>query len=160
MEKQFCKYWKKPLNEDWYKEKITDKAVEWAEDFGKHLAKKNDIAYKDEECKFKKIKSNNKEKIRPELTTSQLRKFFGELKRIQARGFESAQEDFKLLKPKLAYAVARSKDEDAKILDFYKVFSPHFEKVEDNVQFSNFVKIMEAVVAYHKTVEELNSQNF
>jgi hypothetical protein len=35
------KYWKKPIEEEWYKNAISDETVNWAEEFGTHLAKKD-----------------------------------------------------------------------------------------------------------------------
>lgn len=77
-----------PENE--IREKITSVSVDFAERFGKYLASTD--------------QSNSKP-----LTTSQLRKFFGEVKRQQMNGYE--QSKFIMLKPKLAYAVGRAKSE-------------------------------------------------
>ncbi len=92
------------------------------------------------------------------LTTSQLRKFFGEVKRQQISGYNKT--DFVMLKPKLAYAVGRAKksakNEPVKIEDFYKIITDAIDKVEkcDEVNqkqaFVNFIKFFEAIVAYHK----------
>ena len=54
----------KPLKFEWMQSEITDEAVEWTKSFGKYLTQFSDG-----------LKA---------LTTSQIRKFFGELKRIQA----------------------------------------------------------------------------
>lgn len=86
------------------------------------------------------------------LTTNQLRKFFGEVKRQQMSGYDET--DFVLLKPKLAYAVGRAKQKDSKIKDFYMVISNAIDKVHNEQQFKNFIKIFEAIVAYHKAAEE------
>lgn len=83
------------------------------------------------------------------LTTSQIRKFFGEIKRIQA-DFANCKEDIVLLHPKIAYAVGRA-DGSSKIRDFYNLTSPLiFEIQEDKKKFKTFVTIIEAIVAYHK----------
>ena len=66
--------------------KVTKETVNFAEKFGKYLAEGNDY----EEA----------------LTTSQLRRFFGEVKRQQMNGYDET--DFQMLKPKLAYAVGRA----------------------------------------------------
>ena len=81
--------------------KVTKETVNFAEKFGKYLAEGNDY----EEA----------------LTTSQLRRFFGEVKRQQMNGYDET--DFQMLKPKLAYAVGRAKKKDkhCKIIDFYEV---------------------------------------
>ena len=62
--------------------------------------------------------------------------------------------DFVLLKPKLAYAVGRAKEKDAKIKDFYLVMSNAIDLVHNEQQFKNFIKVFEAIVAYHKAAEE------
>ena len=91
------------------------------------------------------------------LTTSQLRRFFGEVKRQQMMGYN--QSDFVLLKPKLAYAVGRARkdarrDTTSKIEDFYFVIADAIDKVRNADHFKNFIKIFEAIVAYHKAAEE------
>ncbi len=48
------KYWKEPIQENWYKDKIIDDTVIWAEKFGTHLARKGDFAYVDDELLRKK----------------------------------------------------------------------------------------------------------
>ena len=110
---------------------VTAKTVDFAKRFGEHLGK-NDI--------------------REKLTTNQLRKFFGEVKRQQMKGYDVT--DFVLLKPKLAYAVGRTKGKDPKIKDFYEVMSDAIDHVNDEKSFRNFIKIFEAIVAYHKATEE------
>lgn len=116
---------------------ITSVTVEFSKKFGQHLGT-NDI-------KENRI-------VREKLTTNQLRKFFGEVKRQQMKSYNVT--DFILLKPKLAYAVGRSKGKDPKIKDFYKVISNAIDNVHDEKTFRNFIKIFEAIVAYHKAAEE------
>lgn len=126
-------------------DKVTNVTVEFASRFGAYLGKdgKKDIV--DRSGRTKEIKE-------AKLTTNQLRKFFGEVKRQQMSGYDVT--DFVLLKPKLAYAVGRAKDENAKINDFYWVISRAIDEVHNEHQFSNFIKIFEAIVAYHKAAEE------
>lgn len=89
------------------------------------------------------------------VTTSQLRKFFGEIKRIQA-DFENCKVDLILLDPKIAYAVGRAKkearrNETVKVEDFYHQISPLVSKIgDDQLKFKRFVQLCEAIVAYHK----------
>lgn len=128
------KYWNE-FKQDWLLN-IDDDTVKWAKSFGTDLAKQVN-GQRDSE-----------------LTTNQLRKFFGEVKRQQIKGYKS--EDFILLNPKLAYAVAKKGKRDAKINDFYFVFSRIMEKVKDEKKFKNFIKIFESVVAYHKASELIN----
>lgn len=125
--------------------KVTRKSVDFAERFGSYLGK--------DETKV--VNQNGQERTivtNAKLTTNQLRKFFGEVKRQQMEGFNET--DFILLKPKLAYAVGRTKDPKAKINDFYLVIANAIDRVKDETQFKNFVQIFEAIVAYHKAAEE------
>jgi len=128
------KYWNE-FNAKWL-EKIEQQTIDWCKDFGTRLA----------------TKVNDKKDT--ELTTSQLRKFFGEIKRQQIKGFK--EDDFILLKPKLAYAVAKKGKKEARINEFYTVFSHIMDKVKTEEQFKNFIKIFEAVVAYHTASEIVN----
>lgn len=123
-------------------EKVTDETVKFAERFGSYLGKDDFFTNKS----GKSISAKNK------LTTSQLRRFFGEVKRQQMVGYNET--DFVLLKPKLAYAVGRAKEKDAKIKDFYLVMSNAIDLVHNEQQFKNFIKVFEAIVAYHKAAEE------
>lgn len=113
------------------------------------------------------IKANNIENLKAwgryfadnnggkKVSTSQLRKFFGEIKRIQA-DFDNCKMDLILLDPKIAYAVGRTKKdarqgESVKIEDFYKQMTPLISKInEDQAKFKRFVQVCEAIVAYHK----------
>jgi CRISPR type III-A-associated protein Csm2 len=122
-------------------EKITADTVTFAKEFGSHLGtdstKVND--------RGRQVTDVSK------LTTNQLRKFFGEVKRQQMNGY--SETDFVLLKPKLAYAVGRTKGK-SKITDFYAVMSLAIDQVTSEAHFKNFIKIFEAIVAYHKAAEE------
>ena len=137
--------WTKLIPESEIKVKVTDATVEFAKEFGEHLGK----------CS-KDVK----------LTTSQLRKFFGEVKKQQMNGYDET--DFVLLKPKLAYAVGRARSkvrnpklkDELRINDFYRVISKAIDCVKADTQeesekrFHNFIKVFEAIVAYHKAAEE------
>ena len=112
----------------WINDGITAKAIEFAEEMGKWL----------KEARF---------------TTSQFRNFYGELKRIQMKKIENEHTSFLLLKPKLAYAAARAKNEGATA--FKQVISRAADLVrvgEDDykARFQNFCDLVEAVLAYHK----------
>lgn len=135
--------WKKNdlVPESEIKEKVTHVSVDFAERFGKYLGQDDSV------------QGNNgrNEKVE-KLTTSQLRKFFGEVKRQQMMGYDSTS--FILLKPKLAYAVGRAKGKKSKISDFYLVLADMIDKVGNEHDFKNFIKIFEAIVAYHKASEE------
>ena len=83
------------------------------------------------------------------MSTSQIRRFFGAIKRIQA-DFKHLKGEIILLEPKLAYAVGRD-EKKSKIDEFYKEVSPLIREIkEDEKKFKNFVNIIEAIVAYHK----------
>lgn len=107
------------------KEKITHQTVDVAKEWGEYLAK--DGGHK-------------------AMTTSQLRRFYGEVKRQQANGYNES--DFVLLQPKLAYAVGR--DKGTKIRDFYKLMTGAMQYVTNSDEFNRFVKVFEAIVAFHK----------
>lgn len=122
-------------------EKVTEVTVQFAEKFGNYLAEKEDQA--------------------DPLTTSQLRKFFGEVKRQQMTGYDDTE--FVMLKPKLAYAVGRAKQsgkrgKHLKIEDFYAIMADAIDKVENSKDklkaFKNFITAFEAIVAYHKSAEK------
>ena len=123
-------------------DKVTDVTVQFAEKFGKYLAVDDFDA--------------------EPLTTSQLRKFFGEVKRQQMMK-EFNETEFTMLKPKLAYAVGRAKlngkkNKAQKIEDFYTVITDAIDKVlnsSDRLKaFKNFITAFEAIVAYHKAAEK------
>ncbi|MBO4379953.1 MAG: type III-A CRISPR-associated protein Csm2 [Muribaculaceae bacterium] len=133
--------WNKRIQESEIRDKVTELSVAFAEEFGEYLA--------------------NNEKDGPEsLTTNQLRKFFGEVKRQQMAGYNEAS--FVMLKPKLAYAVGRAKngkqEKQVKIEDFYNVMRPAIDSVvkapDKEKAFKNFISIFEAIVAYHKQFEK------
>ncbi len=124
------------LNPDWLKnqEGLPKEAVDFAEKFGEVLVDKRPDG-------------------RPgfnQMTTSQVRSFFGEMKRIQMKGFEANRGAFNMLRPKLAYAVARA-NEKSKVKDFQEVTNYLMQKVNDQLTYNNFMAFMEAVVAYHKS---------
>lgn len=127
------------------KKGLDNDAVTFAEHFGRYLT--------DPQLDNRKrvIKTG-----RDALTTSQLRNFFSEIRRIQMKGFKENISDFYMLKPKLAYATARVLKEKRynRIKDFSPVITTLINKVieeqEEIKHFDNFVKFVEATVAYHK----------
>lgn len=134
------------LNPDWiiHEKGLPFEAIQFAEAFGKHLA-----------ALFK----NRKGRIisgRDSLSTTQLRNFFSEIRRIQVKkDFEENPSDFFMLKPKLRYAAARvlSNQRYNRIKDFVDVLTVLIDKVSETkkeAHFQNFTKFVEAVVAYHK----------
>jgi CRISPR-associated protein Csm2 len=134
--------WNKMIPQEEIQKKITATTVDFAEEFGKYLALP--------------------EEGTSPLTTTQLRKFFGEVKRQQMmNGYDETE--FVMLKPKLAYAVGRAKQNGKKgiypkIEDFYKVMADAIDKVvastNKDIAFRNFITAFEAIVAYHKAAEK------
>jgi CRISPR-associated protein Csm2 len=82
------------------------------------------------------------------LTTSQIRNVFGEIKRIQLKGFDSEKPSFYLLKPKMAYAAKRADNLGIKTLK--KIFDQAHAEVSDKITYQNFVDFFESILAYHK----------
>ena len=120
------------FKKEWMYAPITSEVVEWTESFGKFLCEGKDA-----------------------LTTSQLRKFFGEVKRIQVnldKKTDECKTRLVMLKPMLAYAVGRAKN--GKIEDFQKQVSIAVDAVlmgkDFKSDFKNFANFLESVVAYHK----------
>ncbi len=124
----------------WISDKLEDGAITFAEKFGEHL------------CDLQ-----NGRPGRMAMTTSQIRNFFGEVKRIQARsqaqGFDKQRTSFLLIRPKLAYAEARvlAKTRESRISVFRKVIEQAHSAVKTEEQFQNFVDFLEATLAYHKS---------
>lgn len=115
---------------------IDESVIVWLDSFGKFLAKSSD---------------NEPNPI----SASQIRKFFGEVKKIEA-DFERRKGDVILLKPKLAYSVGkdysvRSGRASSKIKEFYEELTRGIDKVNSTKSnFKNFVKLLEGIVAYHR----------
>lgn len=135
-----------PEMEMWVRKGITPDVVKWTESFGKFLCKKNE----------------NDNDPKGALTTGQLRKFFGEVKRIDA-DVEKHKEEIPMLKPLLAYAVGRDKKKQGReIVNKTRIveFEEELSKAIDAIRFDddknlksdykNFVQIFESIVAYHK----------
>lgn len=139
------KKWNELIQKDWINNEIINDTVDFTKRFGEHLGTDETKEIIDKFGKQKKIIERKK------LTTSQLRKFFGEVKKQQISGYNST--DFILLKPKLAYAVGRVADKDAKINDFNFVISNAIDFVNNKDDFKRFIQIFESIVAYHKSIE-------
>ncbi len=108
---------------------IDDDVIDWTKDFGKKLAPADD-------------------KDKNALTTSQIRKFFGEVKRIQA-AFVKHKDSIPLLNAKLAYAVGRNSK--SRIKDLYNELESGIKAINGNQDnYNRFVNIVESIVAFHK----------
>ncbi len=117
------------FNKEWVTDQITFETVEWAEQQGKDYA------------------SDGRNKV----TTSKLRKFFGELREIES-DYDGKKENIPLLKVKLAYAVGKA-NRRSKLRLFYDDFSQMLNAYKENsskITFNRMVKIIEAIVAFHK----------
>ena len=116
------------FSKNWIIEDINLQTVQYADAFGKSLSKI--------------------------LTTSQLRNFFGEVRRIQMQTDFKAT-DFLLLKPKLAYAAQRKSGSGVKelklVLDLaHEAVTSTTDKAIMAERFERFVAFLEAILAYHK----------
>jgi len=138
-------YPKQKLEKSWVNTGVTPEIVEWTKSFGRYL------------CAFGEDNPSKKA-----LTTGQLRKFFGEVKRIDADVIKH-KADVSMLKPLLAYAVGRDKKKvgremvnKTRIEEFCEELSEAIDAIRfDNdlvlkSDYKNFVQIFESIVAYHK----------
>jgi CRISPR-associated protein Csm2 len=123
---------------------LSQATLEWARSFGEFLATNS---------------GQGKDRVK-QLTTSQLRRFFGQIKRLQVRGYTiKERSELLMLGPLLAYATGRDKKKDpTKIGAFYDeisiaigaVIAPNNDEALEQEYFKNFVNLVEAVVAYHR----------
>lgn len=129
-----------PLDVSWVTDEgVTKETVEWAKSFGQFL-------------------SSSQKKTKP-MTTGQLRRFFGEVKRIDSNVLKN-KNAIPMLKPILAYAVGRDKNNGGYNRTLIKEFEQEISKAIDAIRiddddhlksdYKNFVKILESIVAYHK----------
>lgn len=116
---------------------IETKAVDFAEYFGRYLA--------------------GTDNRREGMTTTQIRNFFGEVRKIQMKTVAKSGGDFAMLKPRLAIAKVRATKDNSnnRIKDFERAVVLMFDKIErgsskEDQQFQNFADFIEAIVAYHK----------
>ena len=123
------------FKETWITKGLDNEAVGWIEDFAKKLTS-ND--------------GNN-------LSTSQFRNIFGEIRSIQQipeKDNQKKKNRIILLKPKIAYAQKKTKTGFPK--DFKDKLDKALELVINasdekfNTNFNNFVDFVEALLAYHK----------
>ncbi|MFN4298819.1 MAG: type III-A CRISPR-associated protein Csm2 [Thermaurantimonas sp.] len=115
---------------EWITNGMNQESDQFCEKFGKHLAKEE------------------------KLTTTQLRNFYGELKRIQLNGVDKNKQSILLLRPKLAYNSARKSNEASSNggKKFYNALKNIFREVDltNEKFFNNFISLIEAILAYHK----------
>ena len=127
------------LNPKWVQSPITDEVVQWCKSFAEYLSPQS--------------KPQNGQSRSEPLTTSQLRKFFGQIRLIES-DVVTHKAELAMLKPYLAYAVGRDKKKTR-----IDVFAAQISKALDGIRkddehikedFKNFISIYEAIVAYHK----------
>lgn len=110
----------------------------------------------DAETGYAHIVAKNSKK----LNTTQLRKFFAALKKMEQKStWGEIETEFYLLKPRMAVSVGRKNLPKP----FYDVILAAMAKVDnvsdDDLKMKNFdifVKFFEAIVAYHKYEEEVS----
>lgn len=84
-------------------------------------------------------------KLARNLKTSQIRKVYGAVKKIQMSD-EFNQNELIMLKPKLAYAAARKSE----VEDLKNTLTEAINQVDNSDKFKNFVDFFEAILAYHR----------
>lgn len=123
-----------------------------------------------------------------QLTSSQLRKFYGAVQKIYIelsadgeQGFENQKMNILLLEPKLAYMAGKEKKtgqtrgQDSKgynptfgiskstkvsgLMAFYDQNKEFILKIASKKQFENYFKMLEALIAYHKINEGKDKEN-
>ena len=110
----------------------------------------------DAETGYAHIVAKNSKK----LNTTQLRKFFAALKKLEQKDtWDEIETEFYLLKPRMAVSVGRKNLPKP----FYDVILAAMAKVDNASDeevimknFDIFVKFFEAIVAYHKYEEEVS----
>lgn len=146
------------FDQSWITERFVENTISYTEDVGFLLCDKQ-IRTKNNGEEYD-INGGNS------VTNSQIRNFFGEVKRIQLKvssnheKWNSVNSSFLLLKPKLNYMSARvtGKNSNSRItilkealekaLDSIMV-QPNYESTVE--QYNRFSEFLEAILAYHKS---------
>jgi len=139
------------FQEEWITKGISYDCVNFTNVFGRYLCDLNEKYNK----RWKKME------IVPDgdsLTRTQIRNYFNEVRRIQQLEKEKREIPFLLLKPKLAYAVAKA-PRGSRIKDFKEIMDKVHDIVMDGkttkkfnqTYFENFIDFFEAILAYHKS---------
>lgn len=87
--------------------------------------------------------------LRPELTTTQIRKFFNEIRSLEARveeNFDDNKAIILMVKSKVAYAVGKKTSKTPR--EFKDFIDACIDKIEKEEDFNAFVKFFESVVGY------------
>lgn len=127
----------------WIKHRINSKMTGWANSFAKEIAEAG-------------------------LTATQMRRIFNQIKKIQVAGLSKQWELVYMVSPELTYAVQRASKNEAvglkkfaeKVQEMLSVIFYQLDQDldgQDNLKstlsehyFNRFVRILEAIVAYHK----------
>jgi len=85
-----------------------------------------------------------------DLKTAQLRRIYGEVKRMEM-DFKKGDGSFSrdrvvMLKPRLAYAASKKPE----VIRIKNVFTKCIDKIQDEEDFTQFVSFFEAILAYHR----------
>lgn len=94
--------------------------------------------------------------VKKDLKTTQLRKFFSEIKanerELKEKGWNGIKADFYLMRPNLAYAKARNlvPDKFFKLMDICMKQVDKGDDEQKKENYKRFVQFLEAIVAYHK----------
>ncbi len=124
-----------PFDQNWILIGADERMVLFADKAGEYMAPKGD-------------------RDKQHLSKSQIRNVFGEIKRIQLKGYDTQEgrSSFMLLKPKVAYAEGRNKTKGLSL--FKRIFDDGWDIVTNNnatnIQYGNFCALLEAILAYHK----------
>jgi CRISPR-associated protein Csm2 len=121
-----------PFNPNWINKGIDAECVEYCDSLAKILS--------------------GKDSDKKAVSSSFLRNIFGEIRRIESKGFESSKPDFYMLRPKVAYTVARTKarSDSGDPSLFMDVYNQMANLVKTARDFKNMVNMIEAIIAYHK----------
>lgn len=121
----------------WIANGLDKEAILYAEKFGQELTKPD---------------GNEKQK----LSTSQIRNVYGDVQKMKMKGFD--EQEFLLLKPRLAYTTLRSSNKTEGSKQFKQVIEKALEAVlegkdqnEKSIRFQNFANFFEAILAYHRS---------
>ncbi len=125
------------FNPSWISDKADESMIEFADRAGNFMAPKN------------------KKEKEQKLSMSQIRNIYGEVKRIQVSGFIKEKTSFLLLKPKVAYACGRKRNNSGLLL-FKKIFDLCYSQINNEKTFINFCGLFEALIAYHKFYSEVD----
>ena len=130
----------------WISGGLTPESIQYAEDFGKWLAGQ----------------AINDGRLRrgQELTTTQFRNIYSEVVKIRMNEFtQKSEKSLLLLKPRMAYNMARQNKEGGKALN--AVMQPALDSIfqgndlkEKEKRFERFADLFEAILAYHRVFDK------